>query len=211
MTRLLEHAAVYARMAGITAFIITPTVLTIPGVHGQERQHLIVSDSVRLRTPSTISPQSGARGTLVTVSAIHLPAITPVQIGIGAIGTGFEVLHQLMTSPEGAITDTVRVPAWVTRDRSHVFIVFDIYFRPISMSGPFHVTDRNGLFSRAGRISRRDSVCTTLVAEDDQVYSLEGDLRGLQPDDEVIVEGALAETSGCDEGTAMDVVRIRRP
>ena len=93
MTRLLEHAAVYARMAGITAFIITPAVLTIPGVHGQERQHLIVSDSVRLRTPSTISPQSGARGTLVTVSAIHLPAITPVQIGIGAIGTGFEVLH----------------------------------------------------------------------------------------------------------------------
>ena len=147
----------------------------------------------------------------MTVSAIHLPAITPVQIGIGAIGTGFEVLHQLMTSPEGEITDTVRVPVWVTRDRSHVFIVFDIYFRPISMSGPFHVTDRNGLFSRTGRISRRDSVCTTLVAEDHQVYSLEGDLRGLRPDDEVIVEGALAKTSRCDEGTAMDVVRIRRP
>ena len=42
MTRLLEHAAVYARMAGITAFIITPAVLTAPGVHGQERHQLIV-------------------------------------------------------------------------------------------------------------------------------------------------------------------------
>jgi len=142
---------------------------------------------------------------------MHLPAITPVQIGIGAIGTGFEVLHQLMTSPEGEISHTVQVPRWVTRDRSHVFIVFDIYFRPLSMSDPFHVTDRNGLLSRAGMISRRDPECTTLLGDDDQSYALLGDVRGLRAEDEVVVEGALSREAGCGEGTAIDVVRIRRP
>jgi len=195
----------------LIATLIVLVLLTPTHGHGQDRQALVVSDSVSLRTPPTISPRSGSRGTDVTVSAIHLPAITPVQIGIGAIGTGFEVLEQLMTSPEGEITHTVQVPQWVTMDRSHVFIVFDIYFRPLSMSDPFHVTDRNGLMSRSGRISRRDARCTTLLGDDDQLYALEGDVRGLRTDDEVVIEGALAAESGCDQGTAVDVVRIRRP
>ncbi len=211
MTTHGRREAVFAQAMAIAAFIIIPVLITSQEVRAQERQRLVVSDSVRLRTPPTISPQSGGSGTEVTVSAINLPAITPVQIGIGAIGTGFEVLHQLMTNPRGEITDTVQVPRWVTTDRSHVFIVFDIYFRPLSMSEPFHVTDRNGLFSRAGRISRQDAACTTLVADDDQLYSLHGDLRGLRPEDEVIVQGTLAEASACGQGTAIDVVRIRRP
>ena len=163
---------VLAQIARETALVIVAAAITAHGLVGQERQPLVVADSVRLRTPPVISPRSGGPGTGVTVSAIHLPAITPVQIGVGAIGTGFEVLHQLMTSPEGEITHTVEVPRWVTRDRSHVFIVFDIYFRPLSMSGPFHVTDRNGLFSRAGRITSRASGCTTLLGVDGEPYAL---------------------------------------
>ncbi len=193
------------------ALVIGASLAPATALHAQERQELVVSDSVRLRTPPTISPTSGGSGTEVTISAIHLPAITPVQIGIGAIGTGFEVLHQLMTNPEGEITYSVQVPRWVTRDRSHVFIVFDIYFRPLSMSGPFHVTDRNGLLTRTGRITRRDPVCTTLLADDGELYSLVGDLRDLTTDDEVTVEGGLAEGSQCPRGTAVGVVRIRRP
>jgi hypothetical protein len=180
-------------------------------LHAQERLELVVSDSIRLRTPPTISPTSGGSGTEVTISAIHLPAITPVQIGIGAIGAGFEVLHQLMTNPEGEITYAVQVPRWVTRDRSHVFIVFDIYFRPLSMSGPFHVTDRNGLLTRTGRITRRDSECTTLLADDGELYALAGDLRDLRADDEVTVEAGLSEGSQCPQGTGLEVVRVRRP
>ncbi len=200
-----------AQIARLAAAVVITATATTQGLSGQERQELVVSDSVGLRTPPTISPQSGSSGTEVTVSAIHLPAITPVQIGVGAIGTGFEVLDQLMTSPEGEITHTVQVPRWATRDRSHVFIVLDIYFRPLSMSGPFHVTDRNGLVSRAGRVMTRDSQCVTMLGGDDQLYSLTGDLRGLRPDDEVIVEGGLAENSPCDQGVALDVVRVRRP
>ena len=121
---------------------------------------------------------------------------------------GFEVLDQLMTSREGQITQTVRVPGWASRDRSHVFIVFDIYNRPLSLSGPFHVTDSNGLFTRAGQITRRDSVCTTMLADDGESYSLTGDTQ-LELEDEVMVEGRLAESSQCAQGIAVDVVRIR--
>ena len=203
------HRRVFAQATRIAALILAAVFLEGWELGAQDRRRLVISDSVRLRTPPTISPRSGSPGTQVTVSAIHLPAITPVQIGIGATGAGFEVLDQMMTSPEGQITHTVRVPGWADRDRSHVFIVFDIYFRPLSLSGPFHVTDRNGLFTRAGRITRRDSVCTTMLADDGESYSLTGDTRELELEDEVIVEGTLAESSQCTQGIAVDVVRIR--
>ncbi len=203
------HRRVFVRATRIAALILAAVFLEGWELGAQDRGQLVISDSVRLRTPPTISLRSGPPGTQVTVSAIHLPAITPVQIGIGATGMGFEVLDQLMTSREGQITHTVRVPGWASRDRSHVFIVFDIYFRPLSLSGPFHVTDRNGLFTRAGRITRRDSVCTTMLADDGESYSLTGDTRGLELEDEVMVEGKLAESSRCTQGIAVDVVRIR--
>ena len=156
-----------------------------------------------------ISPMSGPSGTVVTLETGGLPAITPVRIGIGAARAGFEEIGQLMTTETGELTTTVEVPAWAERDRTHIFIVFDFYFRPLALSAPFHVTGSDGTVLRAGRLTSEGIECPALRTDDGELYTLSGDTSAFEVGDEVIVEGTIAEASTCMQGTTIGVVGIR--
>ena len=106
--------------------------------------------------------------------------------------------------------ETVDVPSWATRDQSHFFVLLDFYFRPLTLSEAFHVTDLDGMVRREGRITGEGVNCLSMREEGDdgELYTLVGATEGLKPGDSVVVEGALLESSDCVQGTTIGVVRV---
>lgn len=168
-------------------------------------------DPLHTRAP-VFSPGSGAPGVEVTVATRNLPALTPVYLGMGATRSSFEVLVQLVTSERGEMTAVVEVPDWATADRTHYFVLVDVYFRPLAVSGAFHVTEPDGTLRRRGRIAAGAGGCLTLheAGEGREPYGLTGAVGDLAPGDEVLVEATLDEASGCGEGATLRVARAER-
>ena len=168
-------------------------------------------DPVHTRAP-VFSPRSGAPGTEVTVETRDLPALTPVYLGMGATRSSFEVLRQLVTSELGEVSTVVEVPDWATPDRTHYFVLVDVYFRPLAVSAAFHVTEPDGTLRRRGEIASDAGGCLTLseAGEGQELYVLTGDVQSLTMGDEVLVEATLGESPGCGQGTALRVTRTER-
>lgn len=186
--------------------------LALVGASPAEAQSLAASD-VNMgtidRRIERISPKSGAPGTAVRVDTQDMPVITPIRVGIGAARTGFEAFQELLTGDEGEFDVTVEVPAWAVWDRVHVFIVFDIYFRPIALSDAFHVTDERGMVRRTGRIERRSPECTVMRDIDGVQYALTGDpaLLGELPAATVVVlDGRMVDTEACGFRNVLEVL-----
>lgn len=159
-----------------------------------------------------ISHRSGPPGTEVTLQPMYLPSVTPVQISIGGTRSGFEVLGQMMTDQQGELSEaaTFKVPEWAERDRTYMFMVLDLYFKPLAASSPFYVTGPDGTVLRQGRITSEGKSCITLRGEGDELYSLKGRTGQLELGDSVVVEGPIVDSPGCSQGTVIDVVRIQR-
>lgn len=168
-------------------------------------------DPVHTRAP-VFSPASGAPGTEVSVETRDLPALTPVYLGMGATRSSFEVLRQLVTSELGEMSAVVEVPDWATADRTHYFVLVDVYFRPLAVSAAFHVTEPDGTLRRRGAIADDGGGCTTLreVGEGEELYVLTGDVQDLTLGDEILVEATLGESPGCGQGTVLQVTRTER-
>ena len=168
-------------------------------------------DPVHTRAP-VFAPRSGPPGTAVTVETKNLPAVTPVYLGLGATRSSFEVLAQLVTDQFGEMSTVVQIPPWATADRTHYFVLVDVYFRPLAVSAAFHVTEQNGTLVRRGRITAEAGSCVTLREEGEgqELYVLIGDTQGLTPGDDVLVEGTLTESADCSQGTALRVIRAER-
>ena len=168
-------------------------------------------DPVHTRAPA-FSPRSGAPGVEVTVETRDLPALTPVYLGMGAARSSFEVLRQLVTSERGEMPAVVEVPDWATADRTHYFVLVDVYFRPLAVSAAFHVTEPDGTLSRRGRITDGAGGCPTLreAGEGQELYALTGDVQNLAVGDEVLVEATLSDSPGCGQDTALQVTRAER-
>ena len=145
------------------------------------------------RRIESLSPRSGRAGTVVTLRATGMPAITPVRIGLGATELGFEEIGQALTTDGGELSSTVTVPSWTRPDLTHVFIVFDFYFIPIAVSYEFFVLAPDGTVARQGRITNGVGDCPApgLLTDESVLYTLVGDLSGFEAGDRVIVEGAL--------------------
>ena len=168
-------------------------------------------DPLHTRAP-VFSPRAGAAGTEVTVEARDLPALTPVYLGMGAARSSFEVLRQLVTSERGELLTVVDVPDWTTADRTHYFVLVDVYFRPLAVSAAFHVTEPDGTLRRRGRLTGETPGCLTLqeAGEDRERYVLTGEVADLAAGDQVLVEGTLGESAGCGPGTVLQVVGAER-
>ena len=166
-------------------------------------------DPVHTRAP-VFSPDRGSAGTPVTVETTNLPAVTPVYLGMGATRSSFEVLAQLVTDEFGTMATVIEVPTWATTDRTHFFVLVDVYFRPLAVSAAFHVTEPDGALRRQGRIADGGGNCLVLEegGEGGERYVLTGDRQGLAPGDDVVVEGRLAESADCPDGIALEVVRV---
>ena len=169
-------------------------------------------DPVHTRAP-VFSPGSGSAGTPVTVETTNLPAVTPIYLGMGATRSSFEVLAQLVTDEFGTMSTVIDVPTWATTDRTHFFVLVDVYFRPLAVSAPFHVTGPDGTLRRQGRIADGGGDCLVLEegGEGGERHVLTGDRQGLAPGDDVVVEGRLAESADCPDGIALEVVRVNPP
>lgn len=169
-----------------------------------------VRESV-LRRIESIEPRAGPAGTQVRVSSAEMPMITPIWVGIGASRVGFEAFHDLMTGMDGKFAVEVEVPAWAQWDRPHTFIAFDIYFRPLALSDPFHVTNEEGLVRRTGRVREASAGCLGLRDQDDVRYALEGvPPNSVAVGDTVVVEGRIVLESRCDVPQTIVVTSIER-
>jgi hypothetical protein len=161
-----------------------------------------------LDKPHRLSAESGPPGTFVYLEVDLLPAETPLWLAMGAPRLGFEALSLALTNSQGQLRQQVAVPSWAGRDRSTRFIVFDAYFRPISMTRPFHVTAQDGSVLRQGQIGLKVGDCPTLVDEDGVAYALAEDYATLSVSQEVIVEGRLGAADGCGGLARLDVMRL---
>jgi hypothetical protein len=162
------------------------------------------------RTP-VFQPVSGPTGTAVTVRARDLPALTPIYLGFGGTRSSFEVLSELVTDQEGRMQEAVAIPDWATSDRTHYFVLVDVYFRPLAVSTAFHVTTSDGTVLRRGRVTDEGVRCLALREEGEtgELYTLVGTAVGaLQTGDMVAVTGTLSETSACRQGTTIDVILV---
>jgi len=154
-----------------------------------------------------LSPRIGPPGTRVTLRASLLPALTPVQLAIGATESGFEALAAAQTDADGNVEGTVEVPAWAARGKQHRFIIFNLYFSTVlAESRVFHVTDANGAVLRDGELGSSGAECTTLEGDDGERYRLIGATGDLDAGDRVVVEGVLSVSDeGCGEGLSLDL------
>jgi len=193
--------------------LIPSLVLTLAlGTARVEAQSVAASD-VNMgtidRRIERITPKSGAPGTVVRVDTHDMPVITPVRVGIGAARIGFEAFQELLTGDEGEFDVTVEVPTWAVWDRVHVFIVFDIYFRPIALSDAFHVTDERGMVRRTGRVERRSPECTLMRDTDGVQYALTGDralLGELPTATTVVLDGRIVDAEVCGFRNVLEVL-----
>lgn len=91
---------------------------------------------------ASIAPASGPSGTLVTISALGLPADMPVVVGAGARRSAYEVLDRARTSGTGTVLATVPVPAWAAGAGPLVFVVASperglaVRSKPFEVAGP---------------------------------------------------------------------------
>jgi len=164
------------------------------------------------RPIDSISPRIGPVGQVVRVASGEMPSITPIRVGIGAMRVGFEAYEELLTSMDGEFATTVTVPAWATWDRVHRFIVLDIYFAPIALSEPFHVTDERGMVRREGHVLSTSPQCAVFEDLDGLGYALVGSaVAGLEADAEAIVEGRIMERPACEQELSIEIARVWDP
>lgn len=160
--------------------------------------------------PTSVSPWSGPPGTKVTVRGELLPALTPVHVALGGTRTGFEALTLALTTRYGELEETVEIPEWARRDRAHRFIIFDAYFAPLATSALFHVTDPDGTVLRVGRVVESRDGCVALDGDDEERYSLYGDLNGVAVGDRLELEAVILEDTPCAGGVPIRVLEFQR-
>lgn len=160
--------------------------------------------------PTSVTPWSGPPGTKVTVRGELLPALTPVHVALGGTRTGFEALTLALTTRYGELEEMVEIPEWARRDRAHRFIIFDAYFSPLATSPLFHVTDHDGTVLRVGRVVEARDGCIALDGDDEERYSLSGELDGVSVGDRLELEAVLLDTSPCAGGVSVRVLEFQR-
>jgi len=188
-------------------FTVTSAILAATPPEAAAQRKFATIDS--LRHIQSVEPRAGPPGTVVKVYTENLPLQARLHVGVGAMRAGFEALAEGTQDIWGEVSATVRIPAYATWERPVVFIVFNGVFSPIGISDPFHVTDGNGMVQRTGRITDEGLGCVTLRDNDQYMYALGGDVEGLSPGDEVVVEGAITLAGQCGGADAIEVVRWR--
>jgi len=191
-----------------TAPLALAAVVVAAPQHGEAQRRFASIDS--LRHVQSVEPRSGPPGTVVEIYSENLPLQAKIHVGVGAMRAGFEALAEGTQDVWGEVSATARIPGYATWERPLVFIVFNGNFSPIGISDPFHVTDENGMVRRTGRITDEGLPCASLRDTDQYMYALTGDVDGLKPGDEVVVEGVISAPGSCGGADAIDVVRWRR-
>ncbi len=194
------------------AILLSTALLVWPPAAGQAAAQRPIEYATidSLRHIQSVEPRLGPPGTTVEIYTENLPPQAKIHVGIGAMRAGFEALGEGEQQMWGEVSATVRVPRYANWERPLVFIIFNGIFSPIGISDPFHVTSEDGLVQRTGRITDEGMGCVTLRDRDEYMYALSGELEGLEPGDEVVVEGAISLEGPCGEADSIEVVRWRK-
>jgi hypothetical protein len=156
----------------------------------------------------TVTPRGGVAGTEVRVRMSRLPPNMAAVIGFGGIGSPHEILAQTESDAQGELVATVRVPAWVERDRAYLFYWGPGDMRPAGFSEPFVITGPDGVVRLSGSLGRGDDGCRTLHGEAEAMYALSGEIGSAADGARVVVEATVAEAPSCGGRTTLVVRAI---
>ena len=185
------RAGLLLALAGLGLASVTPAWGVAAPMVVQRSQ-----EEVQQRVTRTleVSPRVGPPGTTVTLQAPRVPAMTPVQLALGA-AEGFEALAFALTTMDGDLEETVVVPAWPENDQPQRFLVFNVYFSAVmAESAMFHVNDAEGRVVRRGEVEGEDASCLTLVGDHGERYRLTGATDDVRVGARVRLEGTLSES-----------------
>lgn len=190
---------------GVALAVSAVACLAVP----VEAQRRVAPDS--LRHIQEVDPLYGPPGTEVTVYTENLPLQAAVHLGVGATRTGFEALFTAEQGMWGEVSGTITIPETAPWDRAVLLVAFDAIFAPIGLSDPFHVTRPDGILQRTGEVTDEGVECLAFRDSDGYLYTLIGQIDGLEPGEAAVVEGTYVEASTCMQGTTIDVTRVVPP
>jgi hypothetical protein len=163
----------------------------------------------------SVSPRWGVNGSTFKIAPKALPPNTDVQIMMGALHDGFEVVKVMRTDESGRLAshDTleITVPDWVRPDRPYLVMLTDMEYNPLAQADMFHPTRPDGTLVRRGTVKVDPSGCRLLMGEDGEEYILTGDLSGLMPEKEMLVAGRVTQPTACGTFTTISVQKVKLP
>lgn len=205
---LLQRRRLQPMQALLAGFL---TILAAVPASGQSVAGGVDSTQGSLRHIQEVEPRSGPPGTEVRIYTQNMPPQGKVLVGVGAIGVGFEVLSEGIQGQWGDVTASLRIPESATHDRPLRIIFLNGLFSPVGLSDAFHVTDRQGVIRRTGRIRRGEGACSlVLEGTHGESYGLTGSLEGVEEGAWVGVEGRW-DGERCGAGGAIGVTRVVSP
>jgi LysM repeat protein len=162
---------------------------------------------------ATVTPSSGAPGSVVEVSAMGFRAFAALRLLAGSDASSLQEFQQVTTDGNGRATISVRVPNWAAARGTLVFAFETLDGRLRALSDTFQVTSApppgHGRVTVIGTLTREGVECQVMRGDDGQLYTLTGDLpRRLRPGDRVRVVGRIAEVSFCQQGTTISVEQV---
>jgi LysM repeat protein len=161
----------------------------------------------------TISPASGAPGSLVQVSASGFAPAAPLRLMAGLTSANLRELQLVKADSRGRAVLSVRVPDWAARAGSIVFAYETTNGRLRTVSEPFRIVQpappASNRITVIGTLTREGVECQALRGDDGELYTLAGEFGDFRPGDRVRVEGRIAQASTCMQGTTIDVQRIQ--
>jgi len=175
-------------------------------VQAQRAHPVIAPDS--LRRIQEVEPMHGPPGTRVTVYTGNLPPQAAVHLGVGSVGSGFEALATARQGMWGEVEGALTIPETAPWDRAVRIIAFNAIFAPIGLSDPFHVPRPDGLLRRTGTVTDEGVECLAFRDSDGHLYTLVGEIEGLAPRTNAVVEGRYVEASRCTQGSTIAVTRV---
>ena len=151
----------------------------------------------------SIRPRSGPAGSEVALSARNLRPNDVVTIGVGKMASEWRAVDEVRVADDGEMTTRVRVPRWAGPEDVLVFVI-DTDRGYTFKSDDFDVEardDEERVVGLEGWV--RDGVeCATLRTPDGDLYSLVSAEVEFTPGEYVVIDGARADMSFCQQGRA---------
>lgn len=159
----------------------------------------------------SISPDAGTVTTDVTVRAEGFAPGADVGIGFGPPASEYEIFAHARADSRGTVETVVNVPDWAESGRDYLFVakapdgsdVLSSQFRVKAEDG-----ETDGSIQVTGQITGEGVECPALRSDDGELYTLAGETGRFGEGDRVTVEGTVAETSFCMQGTTIEVEDI---
>ena len=185
------------------------------GERSQDLDTMAPSTAVRGETATgqtqrlpLFEPAAGAIGTEVELWMDGLPRSTGMAIGFGNIRE-HSILKTTQTDADGILVTTVDIPDTARPSRSHYFFVADADETPLSVSGPFLVTEPDGRVELQIDVRDASAPCPILQGvEEDEVYALRGAPTNLSDGDRVRVRGRVDLEGDCEGGLTIHVEEL---